>query len=247
MNNIVLDIAYIGTNYYGWQKQKSKPTIQGLIENSISRLLGKSDIKIIGAGRTDAGVHAYHQIANFKIEEDLKYSIPEFIYRLNSILPPDIKVQKVWKANNNFNSRFSAKKRTYIYYLYNSKIPSPFYKDFYLFYPYDIDFKLLKKSMKYFIGEKNFKSFSNSGNDTLNYIRKIYEFKYKKEKNIIEFKITANSFLYSMVRNIMGTILKINRERQNPEIIRYILKKEDRGYSGEKAPAYALFLYKIYY
>ncbi len=247
MFNILLDISYKGTNYYGWQIQPDKPTVQGTILNAVSKITGISNIKLIGAGRTDAGVHALHQFANFKIDKQLKFNLSELMFKLNSILPRDIKIQSIKYVDDSFSARFSAKSRTYKYFIYNYPVPSPFYNDFHYFYPHKIDFKLLKKSMNYFRGKHNFKSFSNSNNDTTNFVCNILKFKVIKKERFVEFIIEADHFLYGMVRNIIGTILKINKLQQNHKIVKEILNKQDRTYAGEKAPASGLILYNVKY
>ncbi len=247
MANYSLDISYKGTNYFGWQIQPNKITVQGTIEAVLCKILGNKDIKLIGSGRTDAGVHAKHQIANFKLNYNLKFSLDEFKYKLNSLLPPDIKIQNVLYVSDDFNARYSARVRVYKYYIYNSNTPSPFFYDFYHFYPFKIDFKLLKKVMKYFKGTHNFKSFSNSNSDVSNFVRTVYKFDLQKKGKIVIITISANSFLYGMVRNIVGTLLQLNRLNQNPKIIENVLKKHNRIYAGEKAPAKGLVLDSVLY
>ncbi len=248
MLNFKLDISYNGKNYFGWQRQKNKITIQQTIEDVLKNILKINKISLIGASRTDAGAHAVHQIANFKIQENLKIKTEILIKQLNSSLPLDIRINSITAVSDDFHSRYNAKRREYRYYVYNYKIISPFFKDFTYFYPYEIDFTLLKKSIKFFKGEHNFSPFANlSKSNVKNTVRKIYKFFFYKKNNIITFVIVGNGFLKGMIRNIIGTILRINRLRQNPRIIKEIFRLNKREGNGPTAPASGLFLHRVYY
>jgi len=250
MINYKLDIAYNGLNYYGWQKQKNKITIQETIENVLKKIFNLNDIKLIGASRTDAKASAFHQIANFKVPEKFKIKTDLLIKLLNHHLPYDISINNVEIVDNKFHSQYNAKKREYIYLVYNGKIKSPVLKNFAFFYPYKINFKLLKKAIKYFRGRHNFISFVNfSKSKFKNPVRTIYkfDFKYIKELNLIIFRITADGFLKGMIRNIIGSILHLNKISQNPKIFKIILNSEKRIEVGPTLPAFPLFLYKVYY
>ena len=245
MINLKLTIAYNGTNYYGWQKQKIKPTVQQTIEQAFRTLwTSLKDVNLIGSGRTDGGVHAIAQKANIKLP-DYKFD-NNFLYKINSILPVDIKISSFEIVNKDFNARFDAKKREYRYFVLCNRTKLPFYNQFTYYYPYEIDFKLIKKCLKYFNGMHDFSSFSNS--DKKNYpFRIVYHLSCKKNKDLILFRIIANSFLQGMVRNIVGTILDINRNKQNPEIIREVFQLKDNKYCGDKVLAKGLFLWRVYY
>jgi len=247
MLNFKLDISYNGKNYFGWQKQKDKKTIQQTIEDALKQIFKIDKITLIGASRTDAGAHAYHQIANFKVSEKFNISSKVLLKQLNNLLPSDIRINSVEEVAENFHSRYDAIKREYRYYVYNEKILSPFFKDFTYFYPYKIDFKLLKKTVKFLKGEHNFIYFANISKSSIkNTVRKIYKFHFYKKENIVTFVIIGNGFLKGMIRNIIGTILKINRLNQNPNLIKELLKLK-RPSEGNTAPASGLFLYKVYY
>jgi len=246
MLNLKLTIAYNGLNYFGWQKQKSKPTIQQTIENAFKKIFNlKKDIQVIGSGRTDRGVHAIEQVASIKLELDT-IKDKNYIFKINSILPDDIKIGSVEQVDENFNARFNAKKREYRYVVLLDKSSLPFYKDFSYFYPYKVNWNLLKKCLPYFKGKHDFTTFSNS-DENINPKREVYHFSCLRKKRFIVFRIIANAFLQGMVRNIIGTIFQVNRLGQNPDIIEEIFKLKNNRYCADKAPAQGLFLYKVYY
>lgn len=247
MLNFKLDISYNGKNYSGWQKQKDRITIQQTIEDALKKIFKIDKIVLIGASRTDAGAHAYHQIANFKLPEKFNLSPEVLLKQLNNLLPDDIRINSVKKVSENFHSRFDAIKREYRYYIYNDTVLSPFFKDFTYFYPYKIDFGLLKKTVRFLKGEHNFIYFANiSKSNIKNTMRRIYKFCFYKKKNIITFVIIGNGFLKGMIRNMIGTILKINRLNQNPKLIKELLELK-KPCEGNTVPSSGLFLYKVYF
>ncbi|MDX9923638.1 MAG: tRNA pseudouridine(38-40) synthase TruA [Ignavibacteriaceae bacterium] len=244
MNNYKLTIQYEGTNYCGWQSQLNAPSIQSEITAAIKIIL-KSDINLIGSGRTDTGVHALGQVANFKIENKLDQE--KLRYSLNCILPDDISIVKVDETDENFHSRFDAKLRTYLYII--SKIKSPFYKNYSYNYPFHKKLSIaeLNKLSKELIGEKDFSSFSRKNPDLKNYnciIKKAY---WKENREFIYFVISANRFLHGMVRAITGTLLEINKLGGDCRELSNIISQKDRTKAGESIPAKGLFLYKVEY
>lgn len=245
MINLKLTVAYRGTGYYGWQTQKGGPTVQKTLEDAFRTLLGNQPgIGITGAGRTDSGVHALGQTASLVLND----SIPDLGYihrKINHILPPDIRILSVTKVPPGFNARFSARAREYRYFLtFNPGLP--FFRDYAVPYPYSLDESLLRKCMPFFRGERDFSTFGNM-DEPVNPVRRVYRFQYTLKKGFLMFVIVANSFLKGMVRNIIGTILKVNRERQNPGIIHEIFRLKENRYCGAKADPQGLFLYRVYY
>lgn len=246
MINLKLTITYNGTNYYGWQKQKLTPTVQQTTEDAFKTVFSLiENVNLTGSGRTDRGVHAIGQVANIKLPEN-KFDKNNFLYKINSVLPLDIRITSCEIVSTDFNARFDAKKREYRYFILCDKAKLPFYNQFAYYYSYDIGFRLVTKCLKYFKGTHDFTSFSNS-DKKINPVRKVYRFNFKKKNDLIMFRIVANSFLQGMVRNIIGTILDINKNKQNPEIIKEIFCLRNNKYSGDKASAKGLFLYKVYY
>lgn len=244
MYNYRLTIEYDGKDFFGWQKQKNtKQTVQEQIENSIEKVL-REKVKLTGAGRTDSGVSAYNQTANFFT--DKRVDLSKFKYSLNSVLPDSIAIKKIVFADKNFHSRYSAVKREYIYKITTER-RSVSRNDYYRII-YKPDYKKIDSFIKFIRKQANFKSFCKNKQDKNNYNCIIYDFSYRliKSRNEIIFKITANRFLHSMVRALIGCALQVGKGKIDLQSIKENLKK------GEKVPvnylpAHALFLNKIYY
>lgn len=204
-------------------------------------------IKLIGAGRTDQGVHAIAYPANVVLNaHDIKLDLIK--YRLNKMLPKDISILSIEKVPFDFNARHSAKKREYRYYLYLSQNRLNFLDEYVLQYPYSINFDLLHKAIYLFSGINDFTTFGNNDNGIhINPIKTIYKFNYHLKNNLIMFRIIGNSFLRGMVRNILGTILTINKLNQNPNIIKELFALKNNKYCANKLSAKGLFFYRAYY
>ena len=243
MRNIKITIQYNGKNYCGWQKQNNSPGIQGTIEKAIFDIT-REEVKITGSGRTDAGVHALGQVANFKINSQIPVDrIPN---ALNAKLPKDISIVKAEEVDEDFHSRYSAKKKTYRYQVYNSLYRSPIYAD--ISYPvkYDLDIDKMKKEAKSLIGTYDFKGFMSSGSSVTDTVRTIYNIEVSKSEDLIIIEIEGNGFLYNMVRIIAGTLVDIGRGRIT-ENMSTIIKSKSRSMAGHTAPAHGLFLKKVDY
>ena len=244
MKNYKLIIQYDGTNYCGWQIQKNAPSVQKVISDAVEVLLRES-VNLIGSGRTDTGVHALGQTANFKTEEEL--DPVKFQYSLNSILPHDISIIEIKKTYESFNARFSAKKRSYIYLF--SKIKSPFYDRYsYRFPPINtIDLPQINKLSKILLGEYDFTSFSRKNSKIKNKSCSIYNIHWRSTNQLVIFYIEADRFLHGMVRTILGTLLETAKHDFNEDYLTKILNKKERTEAGEAVPAKGLFLYKVRY
>lgn len=242
MNNYKLIIQYDGTDYAGWQIQKNNPTIQQKISDSIQIIL-KEKITLHGSGRTDSGVHALGQTANFKTNSNI--DIYRFRYSLNSLLPFDISVISMEKTNEDFNARFDAKKRSYLYIF--SKIKSPFFHRYSFFYHNDLKVKKLNEISRIFLGQNDFTSFCRKRTETENKICNIYNIHWKETKELILFFIEADRFLHGMVRSITGTLLQAQQEENSINFIENIFNEKNRETAGESVPAKGLFLYKVKY
>lgn len=242
MNNYKMIIQYDGTNYAGWQIQLNARTIQQEIINAIKILL-KEDVNLIGSGRTDSGVHAIGQVANFRTEQEI--DLYKFRFSLNSILPEDISIISIDKVDENFHSRFDAKRRTYFYLI--SQFKSPFYKKYSFFYPQEIELTKLQDLSMLFLGKKNFSAFCKKKSEVENKFCEVSEISWSRKSDLIVFNISADRFLHGMVRAIVGTLLKsVNVE--NPEdYINQVFISEDREAAGEAVPAKGLFLQKVEY
>ncbi|AFH49946.1 Pseudouridylate synthase A [Ignavibacterium album JCM 16511] len=242
MNNYKLILQYDGSRYSGWQIQENSITIQQEIISAIKIIL-KEEVNLIGSGRTDSGVHALGQVANFRTEKEI--DLYKFQFALNSILPNDISVTSVEKVHENFHSRFDAKKRTYIYLI--SQFKSPFYKNYSFFYPYKVELKKLNDLSNLFIGKKNYSSFCKRKSEVENKFCEVTEISWSNQFDLIVFKISADRFLHGMVRAIVGTLLKALKMEKPEEYIQEVFRSEDRDFAGEAVPAKGLFLYKVEY
>ena len=200
-------VQYSGLNYNGFQKQKSGNTIQDFLESALKTIL-KVDINTVGSGRTDAKVSAYMQPVHFDIAKEI--DTQKVLNSLNGILPTDIKVLSLIKSN--IHARFDAKQKTYCYKMYVSNIDLPLYNNALRISPI-IDFKAMKKFLRLIIGTHDFKGFQASGSETETSVRTIFSAKLKKENQYLNFYITGNGFLYKMVRNIVGTMLKVGEHK----------------------------------
>ena len=198
-------VQYDGKNYNGFQKQKSGNTIQNHLEDALKTIL-KQEIQTTGSGRTDAKVSAYMQPVSFETDTE------KTLYSLNGILPSDIKVLSLIESD--INARFDAKQKTYCYKMYVSNVDLPLYNNA-LRISHNLDFKAMKKFLKLLIGTHDFKGFQASGSETETTIRTIHKAKLKKENQYLNFYVTGNGFLYKMVRNIVGTMLKIGEGKIN--------------------------------
>jgi tRNA pseudouridine38-40 synthase len=242
LNNYKLTIQYDGAEYSGWQIQKNQMTVQQRITESIETIL-KENINLIGSGRTDTGVHALGQVANFRTESVIDQY--KFIYSLNSVLPRDISIVNIEKVSESFHSRFDAKKRTYIYLITRQK--SPFYNNYSYFYHFEIDSIQLNKLSESLIGKHDFTSFSKKNSDTENKSCEIYEAQWKQTRGLILFYISADRFLHGMVRAVTGTLLHALKNNLGNSYILQVMNSKNREDAAEAVPAKGLFLYKVKY
>jgi tRNA pseudouridine38-40 synthase len=242
MFNYKLTIQYDGTNYAGWQIQENAASVQEVIRDSIKQIL-QSDINLIGAGRTDAGVHALGQVANFNANQHLDLS--RFKYSLNAVLPKDISITKIETVEEDFHSRFSAKKRSYIYLISNQK--SPFFERYSYTYFSELKPERLNDLSSTLMGKKDFTSFSKINTEVQNKICEVYEARWRRQKNLLIFYIEANRFLYGMVRAIVGSLLKAYSSEDGQNYLTNILNQKDRGVAADAVQAKGLFLYKVKY
>ncbi len=242
MKNYKLIIQYDGTNYSGWQIQKNSQSIQQKITDAIEVLL-KEKINLIGSGRTDAGVHAFGQSANFRTETEI--NIYRFKHSLNSILPSDIVISEMNEVEFDFHARFDAKKRTYLYLITTTK--SPFYKNYSYFYPRKIDLEKLNSLSNLFLGEKDFTSFSRKNSEIENKNCIVYKSFWRKRGELFLFSIQASRYLHGMVRTIVGTLLNAQDQNDPESFIQEIFNSNNREEAFEAVPAKGLFLYKVEY
>jgi tRNA pseudouridine38-40 synthase len=242
MQNHKLVISYDGTDYHGWQSQPKKRTIQGLIEENLGKITQKK-ITVTGAGRTDAGVHAQGQVANFKANISLEEK--ELLRALNSLLPGDIKVISIEKTDLNFHARKMAKSKIYQYRIFNSSDIPPFLHRYVLYWPSRLNVKMMQKAALLFVGEADFSAFSS--NRLLYPVRKVFSSQIEKKGKEIVYTIEANGFLRYMVRTIAGTLLEVGKDKLLPENVEKMFKEKKRSHAGPTAPAKGLCLMKVIY
>ena len=244
MRNIKLTIEYDGKDYNGWQKQPNKLNIQGEIEKAIETVTGKK-VELIGSGRTDAGVHAFAQVANFKIDSD--FPIEKIAIAINSQLKTSIRIQKAEEVEENFHSRYHCHKKTYSYIIDNSEQGTAIYRNYTYHVPQPLDVEAMQKAVNYLVGEHDFSSFKSSGTSSKSSVRTIYEAKVLREQERVVIMLTGSGFLYNMVRIISGTLVEIGKGEKKPEEMKKILEAKDRSLAGKTLPAQGLFLMNVSY
>tara|TARA_Y100001970_G_C14113059_1_gene792011 strand:+ start:509 stop:1252 length:744 start_codon:yes stop_codon:yes gene_type:complete len=243
--NFKLIIQYLGTSYNGWQYQPSSPTIQNEVELAFKKILHKNqqNINLIASGRTDSGVHALGQVANITIDTNL--SEKDIKRAINANLPKDIYIRDCSIVDLDFNARFSAKKRCYIYKIDNEY--SPFNNKFSWFNDNEFDINLLKKSAKLILGKHNFSLLSKSNPDITNKDCNIYFSEWTTNMNRLIYTIKGNRFLHHMVRYLVGSMIEIGKNKLSLDEFNSLLNNESKNSSIFKAPAHGLYLKKVYY
>ena len=232
-------------NLIGWQKQPNKLNIQGNIEQAIKNVTGE-EVELFASGRTDAGVHSFGQVANFKTESLIP--IEKIPIALNTNLKKSIRIIKAEEVDERFHSRLSCKKKTYRYVINNSSCESAIYRNLETYIPMKLDVSKMKEAAKYFEGEHDFKAFRASGTSSKSSVRTIYKLEIlEKENNRIHIEVTGNGFLYNMVRIISGTLVEVGLGKIKPEEIREIIYSKDRSRAGKTLPAHGLFLLNVEY
>lgn len=228
----------------GWQKQPNKLNIQGEIEQAISSLTGE-EIDLIGSGRTDAGVHALGQVANFKTNS--KIPIEKMAVAINSKLKKSIIIKNAEEVEERFHSRYNAKNKTYRYIINNSEYGSAIYRDLEYNFPIKLDVEKMKRAAKYFEGEHDFSGFKASGTSAKNSVRTIYKAEVKENGERILIELTGNGFLYNMVRIISGTLLEVGLGKIEADNIPDIIESKNRQNAGKTLPAHGLYLVEVKY
>lgn len=242
VQNYKIVLSYDGTDFFGWQRQPKKRTIQGVVEDSLAKIVQKKT-HVIGAGRTDAGVHAQGQVAHFKA--NLRIKEEELLRALNSILPDETRVIFLEKTDPNFHARKMAQSKIYQYRIFNSPYISPFLIRYTFHWSSPLEFALMEKAAPLFVRKADFSGFSS--NRLLHPIRNILSSEIKNIGPEIIYTVEANGFLRYMVRTIVGTLLEIGKGKMPPEIIEEIFKEKNRFLAGPTAPAKGLCLMRVNY
>ncbi len=244
MRNIVITIAYDGTHYHGWQCQPNALTVQEVLSNAIEKILNHR-VKIYAGGRTDAGVHAMGQVANFFTEKRIE--IDNLIKGLNSVLPRDIRVRSACEGDQSFHARYSAKAKTYVYCILNAPCNSPFLERYVWHIPHVLDVRSMDEAAKLILGEHDFSSFKKKDEAYKSTVREIVRSGFRHKGDIIYYIVEAQGFLRYMVRNLVGTFVLVGSGKITIEDFSTILDLKNREDAGPTAPAKGLFLRKIIY
>ena len=246
MRNIKLILQYDGTRYAGWQFQNNAKSIQEVLEAALKKITGE-DINVTASGRTDSGVHARAQAANFKTASDM--AVKNIRNALNSILPADIVIAHIEEVEPGFDSQRSAKYKIYRYTVVNSDFLDPFIKRFAVKFSYKLDLSAMRRAAKYLMGKKDFRSFKtvDKGDREKNTVRTIKKITIKKDGHLLYIDVAADGFLYNMIRNIAGTLMEVGRGKMAAGRVKEILAKKDRRFGGPTAPAKGLCLIEVGY
>ena len=242
MMRYFIEIAYKGKNYHGWQKQPDDITVQEVLEKAISVIL-QEELKLVGAGRTDAGVHAKQLFAHFDCQKNLETA--KIVFKLNALLPKDISVQDIFHVADEAHARFDAIEREYEYIISFKK--NPFYEDFSHLMHHQPNINLMNDAANELLNYTDFQCFSRSKTDVKTYHCTIKEAYWKLDGSRLIFRIKANRFLRNMVRAIVGTLLDVGLGKTSLEQFHKIIKDKDRSKAGTSAPAKGLFLMRVEY
>lgn len=244
MKRVKLVVAYDGTNYHGWQVQDNGITIEEVLNRTISELVQEA-IKVIGASRTDAGVHACGNVAVFDTESRIPGD--KFSFALNQRLPEDIRIQESCEVDADFHPRYADTVKTYEYNILNRRFELPSKRLYAAFCYYPMDIERMNQAAAYLVGEHDFKSFCSAGAQVQTTVRTIYAVNVTKEDDMVHIRITGNGFLYNMVRIIAGTLMQVGTGLMEPEQVKEILEARDRSKAGPTAVAKGLTLVEIRY
>ena len=237
-----MQFSYAGTNYFGFQIQPNEISVQEVLEKALSTIL-RQEIKITGAGRTDSGVHAKKMYAHFDTEKRVPDNLP---YQLNSFLPPDIAIQKIFEVKEDFHARFDATFRTYEYYISLGKNPFTLNSSWQI-WKRNLDISKMNEACKILLEYQDFTSFSKLHTDNRTNNCTIYKAFWEQNGSELKFTITADRFLRNMVRAIVGTLVEIGNSKVEPQYLHQIIQDKDRNSAGTSAPAQGLFLVDVGY
>lgn len=238
-----IQLSYDGAAYHGWQKQPNARSVQQTLQEALSMLL-QTDIEVVGAGRTDAGVSARMMVAHFETSKACDNE--QLVYKLNKLLPHDIAVQRIWEVPDEMHARFSATSRTYHYYIHTHK--DPFVRQYSWLVTFPLDFARMNEAASRLPDFDDFTSFSKVNTDTKTNLCNVTEARWTQEgENTWRFTITANRFLRNMVRAIVGTLIEVGRGRMTVDEFCQVIEQRNRCSAGDSVPGHALFLVDVSY
>ncbi len=244
MRNIALFLTYEGTAYHGWQVQKRDVTVGQTMEEAAARIVGHP-VKMTGCGRTDAGVHARHYVANFRTTSTIP--VERLPYAMNTHLPEDIVVTGAMEVHDDFNAIGSCVRKEYTYLIYNSRIRDPFYVNRAWFYPRHLDETVMQQAASQFVGTHDFAAVRSVGTDVKSTVRTVYYYDVQRRGDLIELKVCANGFLYNMARAMAGTVVYAAEGKLRPEEIGALLESGNRTAAGPTVPPGGLYMTKLWY
>ena len=245
MRNIKLLIEYDGTHYHGWQVQPNAVTIQEILEEKLETMT-RERICLTASGRTDAGVHALGQVANFRTSSSIP--LGGFLHGLNSLLPADIVIQSAEEVDADFHAQFGAKRKTYRYVILNAPMPSAIHRHYAWHVAKPLDLQAMERASRCLLGTQNFASFRAADADSSDPVREVFRAGWSvPAPSLLHFTIEANGFLKHMVRNLVGTLLEVGKGRISEEDFQRILAARDRRQAGMTAPPQGLFLLEVRY
>ncbi|HET7657642.1 MAG TPA: tRNA pseudouridine(38-40) synthase TruA [Bacillales bacterium] len=239
------ELAYDGTEFSGWQIQPSGRTVQGVVESALKQIHKGREVRINGSGRTDAGVHANGQVFHF----DTDLSIPEGNWQkaLNAVLPKDVRVKSVQRAEPDFHARFDVVTKEYRYRVLRSTEPDVFRRFYTAQIPYSLDVKAIKQAASHLVGTHDFSSFCAANTDVKNKVRTLKTLEITEQADELVFRFVGNGFLYHMVRIVVGTLLQTGNGKLTAKDVSQILEAKDRTKAGPTAPGNGLFLWQVTY
>ncbi|MGD2270724.1 MAG: tRNA pseudouridine(38-40) synthase TruA [Desulfobacterales bacterium] len=245
MKNFKLTIEYDGTDYHGWQRQKSVRTVQHEIEKAVGTMTGRQ-IAVVGSGRTDAGVHALGQVANFKCATHLKPQ--EFWRGLNSLLPESIVIRSCEQVEQNFHARYDVKSKNYQYRILNRQLPAAIQRQYAWHIRQLLDLEAMNRAAAHLVGRHDFTAFEGTGSRRSNAVRHVVTASFfRRNQDYLVFGIEADGFLRFMVRNIVGTLVEVGKGKISPQEFAEIIGAKNRSRAGATAPALGLFLVGVKY
>lgn len=244
MRNVKLVLAYDGTNYQGWQIQPNGPTVQGAVEEALQAIT-QEPVRVVGSGRTDAGVHALEQVAHFHTGSRLDAAT--LLRGLNGLLPLDIRVSEVADVPLSFHARYSAKSKTYRYLLWNSPVLSPFYRQYAWHVARELDVGAMQEAAAAVVGTHDFSAFRASSCTARHGVRTVFSCAVSRDGALVEVSLHANALLHHMVRVVVGTLVEIGMGKRAPGDMGDVLRSRDRFRAGLTATAHGLYLKKVTY
>ena len=244
MRNIALRLSYDGSNYHGWQAQRTEVTVQETLETAVSAVCGEK-VHIIGCGRTDAGVHALRYCANFRTGS--RIPIDRVALAVNTHLPPDIAVGDACEVDWEFNAVTSCIQKEYVYRIHNSRLRNPFWQNRACFYPAPLRLETMQRAAAAFVGTHDFAAVRSVGTETVTTVRTVRWCEVEQERDVFTVRVCADGFLYNMVRAIVGTIVFASHGKLDPDSIPELLEKGDRRLTGPTMPAAGLYMNRLWY